>query len=146
MLKRITASDTRELRRKILRPHQRPEDIVYPNDDCTTTFHVGFFEAGCLQGVASTYEESTPKLGYTSTGKQYRLRGMAVDKHLQGQGIGSKLIKESISLIKKENASTLWCNARTSALGFYRKLGFETTGDEFEIEGIGPHYIMFINI
>ncbi len=36
----------------------------------------------------------------------------------------------------------LWCNARVVALGFYTKLGLHTEGDEFDIPGIGPHYVM----
>ena len=35
-----------------------------------------------------------------------------------------------------------WCNARTSACAYYEKLGFTPRGGEFEIEGIGPHFVM----
>lgn len=40
-------------------------------------------------------------------------------------------------------AEVLWCNARVGALGFYLRLGFATIGEEFEIAGIGPHFVMW---
>ena len=144
MLKKITASDTRELRRKVLRPSQRAKDLVYPGDDDDTTFHIGFFEAGALLGVASIYKESTSKV--PSSEQMYKLRGMAVEKVLQGQGIGSKIIEECVSIVKNNDGKTIWCNARVNALGFYKKIGFKVSGEEFEIEGIGPHYILYLDI
>ena len=40
-------------------------------------------------------------------------------------------------------ANLLWCSARVVALDFYKHLGLQTVGSEFEIEGIGPHYVMW---
>jgi predicted GNAT family N-acyltransferase len=36
----------------------------------------------------------------------------------------------------------IWCNARVSAMGFYRKAGWTVESEEFEIEGVGPHVRM----
>ncbi|MAE73565.1 MAG: GNAT family N-acetyltransferase, partial [Bdellovibrionaceae bacterium] len=36
----------------------------------------------------------------------------------------------------------LWCNARTSAVPLYDRAGFTKIGDEFEIDPIGPHFLM----
>jgi len=36
----------------------------------------------------------------------------------------------------------LWCNARSPAVAFYRRAGFETRGDEWVDPEIGPHVAM----
>jgi predicted GNAT family N-acyltransferase len=36
----------------------------------------------------------------------------------------------------------VWCNARTPALRLYERAGFERESGEFEIPGIGPHFVM----
>jgi hypothetical protein len=36
----------------------------------------------------------------------------------------------------------VWCNARTPAVGLYERAGFAIESGEFEIEGIGPHFVM----
>jgi len=37
----------------------------------------------------------------------------------------------------------IWCNARTSAVEFYRKLGWEILGTEFDVPDVGPHFHMW---
>ncbi|RZK10679.1 MAG: GNAT family N-acetyltransferase [Flavobacterium sp.] len=56
------------------------------------------------------------------------------------------LIKYAIDYLKEAKADYIWCNARTSAIDFYKKQGFETISEEFEISGVGPHYIMILNL
>ena len=45
-------------------------------------------------------------------------------------------------IIKQNFCDRVWCNARTSAKGFYETMDFESLGDTFEIEGVGPHILM----
>ena len=45
--------------------------------------------------------------------------------------------------IKKKEGTLLWCNARLIAVEFYKKLGLQTIGKEFDISDIGPHYLMY---
>lgn len=39
------------------------------------------------------------------------------------------------------DANLLWRNARIVALDFYKRLGLQTIGPEFDIKGIGPHFV-----
>lgn len=43
----------------------------------------------------------------------------------------------------ERGGTQLWCNARSTAAGFYRALGFEAKGEEFELPGIGAHSLMW---
>jgi GNAT superfamily N-acetyltransferase len=67
---------------------------------------------------------------------------MAVDTDVQGQGVGAKVLALVHEVAKAQGYSAIWCNARTSALGFYTKQGWECLSEEFDIPDVGPHYKM----
>lgn len=139
----INAAETRELRRVVLRPNQPPDACVYPGDDAPESIHLGIRgDDGNLIAVASFYREPTPD--GPSAERQLRIRGMAVLPEHRGRGLGRALVDAGLAVaIRQSPPPTLvWCNARTTAAGYYAKLGFFPQGDEFEIEGIGPHYVM----
>ncbi len=78
----------------------------------------------------------------TQTGlKEVRLRQMAVISGLQGKGIGKALIQFAENIARDRGFSTICMHARKSAMGFYEKLGYETSGDEFTEVNL-PHFKM----
>lgn len=138
-VKQIEAKDTHDIRHKILRPHGEVGDCLYPGDNDDLTFHLGAYVDDKLVSVASFYMDNHPEI---EDEYQFRLRGMATLDEFRGQGMSSALLRTAFPLIKKNHVNMLWCNARTSALGFYKKVGFEEHGNIFEIESIGPHILM----
>lgn len=144
---RIDAQATYAIRHQILRPSEPIEACAYPGDFDDETFHLGTY-AGAhakekLVGIASYYLESHKAF---QDQVQFRLRGMATLPEARGQGFGAALIDSAVSILKQNQATLLWCNARLSAVPFYKKLGFEIHGDLFEIANIGPHYVMYKRI
>ncbi len=125
----VGAAATRPLRQRILRPHQRAEELVYDGDD--EGLHLAAFDGDTLVGVASFL---TPAAGV------WRLRGMAVVPACRGLGVGRALLEHA--RVGLAAARGIWCNARSSARGFYERMGFAVSGEEFELPGIGPHYRM----
>jgi predicted GNAT family N-acyltransferase len=138
-IKKVQTELVINLRHKVLRPHQKREDCYYPGDDAPTTIHFAAFDEDKVIGIATIYQEKHPTL---TQSLQYRLRGMATDPVVRGQGVGAELISAIKNEIKNQ---VLWFNARIAAQGFYEKLGFQIISDEFDIPGIGPHYVMAIN-
>ena len=142
-IKKISPEDTRSLREKILRPGQPLDNLIYSGDYNPEAYHAGAFVDNNLIGIASVYLKA-------KDGEQrkdsWQLRGMAIDESMQGKDIGKQLLENCIEYIKSCNDKHLWCNARVKAIGFYKKMGFEITSDEFEIPEIGSHYIMEINL
>jgi GNAT superfamily N-acetyltransferase len=134
----IAVAQTRDLRSRVLRPGQPPEQLVYPNDAMPAAYHVGAFVDAALVGIASIYPEAHPDLAEPQA---WRLRGMAVDPTMQRRGLGRQLILACIAHVKAQSGRQLWCNGRASAADFYRSLGFELVGAEFPTES-GPHYVM----
>ena len=144
----ITAAETRPLRSAVLRPGQPASSLVYPGDDAPGSFHAGAVVNGEIVGIATVYPEPMPLAAETELdpANAFRLRGMATRPDLQGTGVGRAVLARCIEHAAEARADLLWCNARVSALGFYRRLGFETVGDTFEIAGIGPHVVMWTRV
>ena len=124
----------------MLRPNQTLADCAYPTDNDPGAFHLGAYREGALLGIASYYHESHPEL---EASNQYRLRGMAVEPQLQGQGIGSALVDAGETLLRERNATAWWCNARVSAAVYYAKIGLQQLGPDFDLPPIGPHRVMY---
>ena len=136
----ISAAETRPIRHLVLRPHQPLETLVYPGDDAPDSLHVGAFLDGALAGIASVSRQSfagAPDLD------AWQLRGMATLPNVRRMGCGAALVRACIAHVEANNGAALWCNGRTSALRFYRALGFETRGEEFMTPETGPHFVMW---
>ncbi len=140
---RIKASDTYPIRHKMLRHNGTVEDCIFNSDNDELTFHLGAFVDKKLVSVASFYFER--HLSFSDT-YQYRLRGMATLPEYQGKGLSSALLKTAFPVIKQNQCTLLWCNAREKAMGFYTQVGFHATGELFSVPQIGKHRLMSITI
>ena len=134
----------RPMRQRVLRPHQPVEAMVYPGDAAAGTFHLAAMApSGRVLGIASFYIDPHPLEPMPG---DWRLRGMAVEPTLKGQGLGGQLVQAGLEHLREKAGQRLWCNARVSAQGFYTKVGFTVQGDTFLIEPIGPHNVMSIAV
>jgi GNAT superfamily N-acetyltransferase len=142
-VKQISSKDTHSIRSQMLRPGRPIDECIYSGDEDDPTFHLGAFVEQKLVSVASFYFEKNQNI---PDEYQFRLRGMATLTNFQKLGLSKALLEMAFPIIKQNLCYLLWCNARVGALGFYEKVGFEKISDEFEIEHIGPHYLLSKNI
>lgn len=70
-----------------------------------------------------------------------KIRQMAVDPDAQGRGLGGRLMMLMELALSKQGHTELHMHARTSARGFYEKLGYHAVGTEFD-EVTVPHIKM----
>ena len=70
-----------------------------------------------------------------------RLRQMAVQNNLQGKGIGAAMLNFAENVARDMGYKNVMMHARLTAIGFYKKLGYKISSDEFFELSI-PHYIM----
>lgn len=138
MIRRISGEETLPLRSVVLRNGKPLEECVFPTDDSAGIFHLGYFLDGQLICIGTFFPEDYPDNGPGG----FRLRGMASDPAFAGRGYGAALINFAINELTSMQAAYIWCNARSSAKGFYARLGFEIISEEFDIPGIGPHFDM----
>ena len=74
-----------------------------------------------------------------------RLRQMAVPNNMQGKGMGRALMIFAENIARDMGYKVLLMHARKTAAGFYEKLGYNISGNEFEEVTI-PHYVMEKNL
>lgn len=149
----IPTAESYPLRHAVLRPHQSIADVVWENDDDPGTATFGAIERAsrAIVGVATVFAEPAPfdvtgagvPPGAGSATTTWRLRGMATRPDAQGQGIGSSVLEAVFDHVAAAGGDLLWCNARTSAVAFYERAGFRTWGQEWVINSIGPHVVMW---
>jgi N-acetylglutamate synthase-like GNAT family acetyltransferase len=67
--------------------------------------------------------------------KLARVKHVAVTKKCQSQGIGKKMVKFVHDFCKENQYFSIYCVSRTSAFGFYTKLGYKQVGETFLFDG-----------
>ncbi|NGN64806.1 GNAT family N-acetyltransferase [Streptomyces sp. A7024] len=140
----VPAADILQLRWTVLRPGLPRESAVFPEDDAPGAYHLAAYDPdGVVRGCASFSPEQLPGDGDGHAAPPaIRLRGMASDPAVRGQGYGTAVLDAGLAEAAARGAGVAWCNARTEAVGFYEAHGWEIRGEEFHIEGVGPHYVM----
>ena len=136
----VGLTDIMQLRVAVLRKGTPATDCNYPEDAYPDVVHFGIIHEGVAIATSSWFMKECPeKPGVTAM----QLKGMAVAESLQGEGLGALLIDAGMALAKERGATIAWARARDSALGFYERLGFVSTGDGF-VDGptAMPHHIV----
>jgi GNAT superfamily N-acetyltransferase len=142
-IQEITAIRTYPVRQLVLRAGKPIESCHFVGDELPSTHHFGYFTANQLLGIISLFEAENAAF---SGQKSFQIRGMAVIESHQKQGIGEALVSAAETFCKKLKTTLIWFNARTSAVGFYKKMDYEIVGSEFEIKEVGPHFLMYKKI
>ena len=137
IVRRATAEEVWPLRHAVLRAGLPFDTAKFDGDLDDTTRHFGTFADSnvlcCLSLFQSTWNNSDA----------WQLRGMATAATHQRQGFGQLLLMFAIDETKKEKPNwPFWCNARTTAIGFYEQAGWSTATDVFDIPTAGLHVKM----
>ena len=125
------------LRHAVLRPGRPIDTAFFEGDDDETTVHVGAFAGALLVGCATLMRR--PLDGEDAL----QLRGMATAPDRMRRGIGTAILRfVEEDLAHSMGVGVLWCNARTSASGFYAGAGWKLASAAFEVPDVGPHVRM----
>jgi predicted GNAT family N-acyltransferase len=143
MIKFITVDDLLPIRNEVLREGRlTPDECRFPSDKIEGAFHLGYYQNDELACVASFHPQNYGDYA----GKAYQLRGMATIEKYRGKGLGNQLVNFALVYLRGQKANYVWCNARKKAVPFYHGAGFEIISGEFEVPGIGPHFVMYVKI
>jgi GNAT superfamily N-acetyltransferase len=118
-IRTISWEQTIPLRHTVLWPSKPPEYCHVEGD--IDGLHFGTFINDKLVCVASVYLDL----------KAARLRKFATDANYQNQGIGSKMLTHIIQYLKQSQTECFWCDARESALDFYKRFDMQKCSDRF---------------
>lgn len=120
------------LRQLLLR---KPLGLNFSDDELAEEINdilIGCFDEDKLEGCCLLTESSPSVL---------RLRQMAVISGLQGKGVGRAILQFAENIARDRGYKKMIMHARKTAAGFYEKLGYVISGEEF-IEVSIPHYLM----
>jgi predicted GNAT family N-acyltransferase len=139
----VPAEITYALRGAVLRPGGG--EVTWAGDEKSTTFHLAARSAdGEILGVVRF--SPTPCPWRPLARAPWQLRGMATEPAVRGSGVGRALLADGLARVAARGGDLVWCDARTSAAGFYERMGFSVITDEFDKPDIGPHVGMVIDL
>jgi predicted GNAT family N-acyltransferase len=139
----VAADVTYPLRAAVLRPDGG--EITWAGDDDPATFHLAARTPdGRIVGVVRFSRAPCP--WRSDVASPWQLRGMATDPAVRGGGAGRTLLLEGLARVAVRGGDLVWCDARTTASGFYERMGFTVLTAPFDKPGIGPHLGMVIDI
>lgn len=98
------------------------------------------FEDECTHFLATVDGIPAGAARWRKTDNGYKLERFAVLSEFRGLGVGQELVKAVLADLPID-ANYIYLHAQIQAMGLYQKLGFESTGPEFEEAGI-KHYKM----
>jgi len=122
-LKQIRADETWALRHRVMWPDKPIDFVILPNDE--EGLHYGLFENGQLVSVISMFVR----------GEQAQFRKFATDTAYQSKGYGSRLLVYLIETSRDLNIKELNCDARITAISFYKRFGMEIDSEVFQKSG-----------
>jgi predicted GNAT family N-acyltransferase len=121
--------------RLFFQAHHLPKDILF---DAQET---------CSLHAVITHDETPSVLAYgrltPASDQVFQISQMVVAPEWQHQGLGRAIVAALLEHAAAHRAHTILLDARTDAMGFYQKLGFERTSDVFPSAKTGvPHVRM----
>ena len=135
--RRVAVAEILPLRHRILRAGLPAETVRFEGDDEPGTRHyaatAGDGPLACLTLMPSAWKGRSA----------WQLRGMATDAAVQRTGLGRRLLEVALAEARCDEPERIfWCNARTTAVGFYERLGWRVVSETFEVPTAGPHVKM----
>ena len=124
----ITAADTHDLRRRVLRDGTPSDVVVWEGDTEPTTFHLGVREAEVVIAISTWLRRRYPD---RPAEEAVQLRGMATEPTWRGTGVSARLLLAGLDRCADEGATLVWARARIAAPSFYTRHGFEAVGPEY---------------
>lgn len=136
----VEAEQTHALRLAVLRRDTPTKEVVFAEDSWPGTRHLVVRLGGEIVATSSWVPrpyEAAP--GVTAV----QLRGMATAHHLQGHGLGGRLLEEGCRRMTDDGFALVWARARDAALDFYLHHAFVVDGEGF-VDGPTqlPHHVV----
>lgn len=136
----VPVESVRPLRHLVLRAVRPFETCIWDGDELPDTRHFAVYADERVAAIGTLLHRAHE----VAPGPHaWQIRGMATHPESRGCGLGKLLLEFMLAHCRgRDNGHIVWCNARTSAAGFYQRFDFETVGGEFDIPEVGPHVVM----
>src|SRR5215831_577501 len=104
VIRPVSAAETRPLRKEVLRPHQRLDQVGFAGDEAPGAAHFGAFVGDEMVATATVHPDRRAERSEARSCREpvasglpvekdsWRLRGMATRDGFRGQGMGGALV------------------------------------------------------
>ena len=137
----VSAADTFDLRRRVLRDGTRTTDVNFDGDETAIHLAVSDPASGEIIAISSWFQRNRQHQPINGL----QLRGMASHPNYRGQGAAQALLRSGIELGRSLSVDEVWARARDTALNFYLAHGFVTSGPGYidDNTGLAHHDVVF---
>lgn len=122
-IKNVPLDTVWQMRQHVMYPAFSIDQVKLPDDE--TGVHLGIYVNGEVVSVVSVF----------ITNGALQFRKFATSTACQGKGYGSLLLQQVMQLAAERHCTSVWCNARTTAAGFYHRFGMQEKGDTWTQNG-----------
>jgi len=122
-----------DLRYRVMREPLGKERGSERNEGDTTGIHFALYEDETILGIARLDKVDDHIC---------QVRFVAIEEHLQGKGLGNKLMVAVEQCGTKLGYTKMILHARDYALSFYEKLGYQLIGPSYKLFDVLQHYEM----
>ena len=141
----VPAEVTRPLRRRLLRPNNTLDDLrAADGDNPAAGYYAAIGPDARVLAVASARPEA-PTWPHNAA-HPWRVRGVVTADNYRGRGLGTAVMHAVLNHIRSNGGDLVWLNGRTPARSFYKHLGFEQIGDDWDDPESGPHMTMAMTL
>src|ERR1044072_5383329 len=120
----VSLNEVWVMRQTVMYPHENIDFVKLEDDE--RGMHLGLYDYGELVSVVSVFEREG----------SVQFRKFATKTNWQGKGYGSSLLKHVMDWAVRNGKKNIWCNARLSATGIYRKFGMQAVGMPWQKYGL----------
>src|SRR5688500_9592434 len=120
----VSLNEVWAMRQTVMYPHESIDFVKLEDDD--QGMHLGLYDYGELVSVVSVFEKEG----------SVQFRKVATKTNWQGKGYGSTLLKHVMDWARRNGKKNIWCNARLSATGIYKKFGMQAVGMPWQKYGL----------
>ena len=119
-IREVPLEDIWSIRQSVMYPDETVEFVKLEDDE--TGIHLGLYVEEQLVSVISLFEKPD----------EIQFRKFATVTARQGRGYGTHLLQYVMDWAAARKKRTIWCNARMSATGIYKKFGMQETGSSWK--------------
>lgn len=112
------------MRQVVMYPHESISFVQLEDDE--RGLHWGLYDGGELVSVISLFERDGA----------VQFRKFATRTSHQGKGYGTTLLKYVMDWAHNNHKQRIWCNARLTATGIYKKFGMQAVGKTWQKWGL----------
>jgi phosphoribosylformimino-5-aminoimidazole carboxamide ribotide isomerase len=124
LIQPVPLNEVWAMRRQVMYPQESIGFVKLEDDE--TGLHLGLYDLGELVSVISVFEKDGA----------VQFRKFATQTNWQGKGYGTSLLQYVMNWAQRSGKKSIWCNARFTATGIYKKFGMQAVGMPWQKYGL----------